>query len=112
MKDFDEFLCPGKRGHLVGIGGVSMSPLAEVLSGMGLIIRGSDMNQSDNVDHLLEKGIDVTIGHSAQNIDSSLDFVVRTAAARDDNPEIVEARRLGIPVYERTQAWGAIMKDY
>ena len=112
MEEFDRFLTPGKRGHLVGVGGVSMSPLAEVLSGMGLLIRGSDINESENVNHLREKGISVVIGHRAENITPELDFVVRTAAARDDNPEIMEARRQGIPVFERSQAWGAIMKDY
>ncbi|MGN1002692.1 MAG: UDP-N-acetylmuramate--L-alanine ligase, partial [Oscillospiraceae bacterium] len=112
MNDFKGFLTPGKRGHLIGIGGVSMSPLAEVLSGMGLQIKGSDMNESENVLHLREKNIEVIIGHRAENITDDLDFVVRTAAVHDDNPEVVAARARGIPVFERTQAWGAIMLDY
>ena len=112
MNAFDNFLTPGMRGHLVGIGGVSMSPLAEVLLGAGLTIVGSDINESDNVQHLRELGIRVAIGHRAENITETLDFVVRTAAVHDDNPEIMEAHRLNIPVFERTEAWGAIMKDY
>ena len=112
MPSFDEYHVPGKRGYLVGIGGVSMAPLAEVLSGEGLFIRGSDMQRSAKVDELEAKGIPVNIGHRPENITGDIDFVVRTAAARDDNPEIQAARALGIPVFERTQAWGAIMKDY
>ncbi|MCD7934281.1 MAG: UDP-N-acetylmuramate--L-alanine ligase [Oscillospiraceae bacterium] len=112
MNRFAEYIWPGARGHLVGIGGVSMSPLAEVLSGMGLYIRGSDIRDGDNVARLRKKGIDVLIGHRTENITPELDFVVRTAAVHDDNPEIAAAHALGIPVFERTEAWGAIMLDY
>ena len=112
MPDFSEFLSRGKRGHLIGIGGVSMSPLAEVLCDAGLVISGSDIAESERTSHLREKGIKIFIGHDAENITSDIDFVVRTAAAHDDNPEIVRANELGIPVFERTQAWGAIMRGY
>lgn len=97
----------------MGIGGVSMSSLAEVLSGMGLNITGSDNNEvNPNVTTLRQKGIEVLIGHNAENITPDVEFVVRTAAVHDDNPEIVRAHELGLPVFERTQAWGAISKDY
>ena len=112
MTDFDNFLSPGRRGHLIGIGGVSMSSLADVLWGMGIAVSGSDMNQNKNVQGLMEKGIPVTIGHRAETITGEIEFVVRTAAVHDDNPEIIRAHALGIPVFERTQAWGAISKDY
>ena len=112
MTEFDNFLSPGRRGHLIGIGGVSMSSLAEVLQGMGITVSGSDMNRNKNVLGLMEKGIPVTIGHRAENITAEVEFVVRTAAVHDDNPEIIRAHELGIPVFERTQAWGAISKDY
>ena len=112
MSDFNNFLSPGRRGHLVGIGGVSMSSLAEVLKGMGLLISGSDMSESKNVQGLRAIGIPVTIGHAAENIAGDVEFVVRTAAVHDENPEIAAARARGIPVFERTQAWGAISKDY
>ena len=112
MTEFDNFLSPGRRGHLIGIGGVSMSSLADVLWGMGIAISGSDMNRNKNVMGLTEKGIPVSIGHKAENITEEIEFVVRTAAVHDDNPEIIRARALGIPVFERTQAWGAISKDY
>ncbi|MCD8343871.1 MAG: UDP-N-acetylmuramate--L-alanine ligase [Oscillospiraceae bacterium] len=109
---FEDFLTRGRLGHLIGIGGVSMSPLGEVLSGMGLNIRGSDTRDSVNVEHLRALGIQIAIGHAAENIAPDTDFVVRTAAVHDDNVEVMEARRRGIPVFERSEAWGAIMKDY
>ena len=112
MIEFDNFLSPGRKGHLVGIGGVSMSSLAEVLKGMGITVTGSDMNEGSNVETLRAHGFTVYIGHRAENIAEDVDFLVRTAAAHDDNPEIVAARARGIPVFERTQAWGAISKDY
>lgn len=112
MADFEKYLKPGMSGHLIGIGGVSMSPLAEVLAGMGLIIDGSDISESEKTAHLRSLGITVAIGHSAKNVSPDIDFVIRTAAVHDENPEVAEARAHGIPVFERAQAWGAIMKDY
>lgn len=109
--DFRDYMIPGTRGHLVGIGGVSMSPLAEVLTGRGLVLSGSDIKESDTTRHLAGMGITIHIGHAPENIQGA-SFVVRTAAARDDNPEIAEAKRLGIPVFERAEAWGAIMREY
>jgi len=106
-----DYLVPGKRVHLVGIGGVSMCPLAEVLHGKGLLVQGSDMTDSDTVKHLRSLGIPVSIGHNAENL-GDCDFVVRTAAVHDSNPEIAGAVARGIPVYERAQAWGALMQHY
>jgi len=106
-----EFICPGRKVHLCGIGGVSMCPLAEVLHRMGLQVQGSDMNDSPTVAHLRELGIPVAIGHSAETV-SGAEFLIRTAAVRDDNPEILAARAAGIPVFERAEAWGAIMREY
>lgn len=88
-----------------------MSPLAEVLLNMGVKISGSDMNDSDTVRRMMSLGIDVKIGHRAENIDGAC-FIIRTAAARDDNVEIAAARRAGIPVFERAEAWGYIMRGY
>ena len=88
MSDFSEFLSKGRKGHLIGIGGVSMSPLAEVLKDAGLIISGSDIAESERTSHLREKGINIYIGHDAENIAPGTEFIVRTAAAHDDNPEI------------------------
>ncbi len=111
QKDIFACLVPGKRVHMAGIGGVSMSPLAEVLLGMGLKVQGSDMNDGPAVAHLRALGIPVAIGHAADNL-GECDFVIRTAAIHNDNPEISGAVTRGIPVFERAQAWGAIMRGY
>ena len=106
-----DYIVPGKRAHLVGIGGVSMSPLAEVLQGEGLVITGSDVKESPAVEHLRSLGIPVVIGHLPESVEGK-DLVIRTAAVHDSNPEIAAAHALGIPVFERAQAWGSIMRRY
>lgn len=111
LNKIESFLVPGKRVHLIGIGGVSMRPLGLVLAGMGMIITGSDMNSSVSTDELISKGIKVYIGHAAENIGNA-DCIIRTAAVHNDNPEIAAARANGIPVFERAQAWGVIMRSY
>lgn len=110
-QELKKFLVPGKHVHLVGIGGVSMRPLGLVLKGMGLTVTGSDMNSSVSTDELISRGIAVSIGHRAENIQGA-DCIIRTAAAHNDNPEIAAARIAGIPVFERAQAWGVIMQTY
>ena len=110
-EELKRYLQPGKRVHLVGIGGVSMRPLGLVLQGMGLIVTGSDMNASVSTDELIAKGIRVEIGHCADNIIGA-DCLIRTAAAHNDNPEIAAARMQGIPTFERAEAWGVIMQAY
>ena len=107
----EQYIKPGRHAHLVGIGGVSMSPLGEVLHGNGMTISGSDMNESATVEHLRSLGIRVVIGHLPESVEGA-DCVIRTAAVHDDNPEIAAARALGIPVFERAEAWGAIMRQY
>ena len=106
-----EYLKPGNHVHLVGIGGVSMRPLGLVLKGMGLLVTGSDMNASVSTDELIAKGIQVEIGHRAENIVGAC-CIIRTAAAHNDNPEIAAARATGVPVFERAEAWGVIMQSY
>ena len=110
-EELKKYLKPGKRVHLIGIGGVSMRPLGLVLQGMGLTVTGSDMNSSVSTDELITKGIQVYIGHRQENIRGA-DCIIRTAAAHNDNPEIAAARVAGIPVFERAQAWGVIMQAY
>ena len=110
-KKIAKYLKPGCHVHLVGIGGVSMRPLGLVLKGMGMEVTGSDMSASDGTRELEDKGIPVAIGHHAENIEGAA-CIIRTAAAHNDNPEIAAARAAGIPVFERAQAWGEIMKSY
>ncbi len=109
--EIESYLVPGKHAHLIGIGGVSMRPLSLVLRGKGLIITGSDMNSSVSTDDLVKHGIPVAIGHRAENI-AGADCIIRTAAVHNDNPEVAAARAAGIPVFERAQAWGVIMREY
>ncbi len=111
MEDIRPYLKPGVRAHLMGIGGVSMAPLAHVLLGRGLAVSGSDVRPGPAVEELQALGVPVHIGHAPENI-SGAALVIRTAAVHDDNPEIVAARAAGVPVFERAQAWGALMREY
>lgn len=111
MENIRNYMIPGSTAHLIGIGGVSMSPLAEVLHGAGITVQGSDVRESAAVEHLRNLGIHIQIGHRGENI-SGCDYIIRTAAVHDDNPEIIAAHKQGIPVFERAQAWGAIMQNY
>ena len=95
--------------HFIGIGGVSMSGLAEIALNMGYKISGSDMNQGEMVDRLIENGIDVKIGHSKENVHGA-DLVVYTAAVKQDNPELVEVKNLNIKTMERSEFLGELTK--
>ncbi len=101
----------GKRIHMIGIGGVSMSGLAEIALNMGYKITGSDQNESDNVNKLREHKIDVVIGHKAENVIGA-NLVVYTAAIKKDNPELQHANELLIPTMERSDFLGEITKIY
>lgn len=107
----ETYMRRGTRAHLVGIGGVSMAALAEVLHDAGLVVTGSDAHDSAAVQRLRELGIHIAIGHHADSV-KDVQCVIRTAAVHDDNPEIAAAHQKQIPVFERAQAWGAIMKQY
>ena len=98
--------------HFIGIGGISMSGLAEILNFEGFKISGSDIKDTDITESLKKQGIKVTIGQKAENIEEGTDIVVYTAAVKEDNPEIVASKALGIPVIERATLLGAIMDRY
>lgn len=100
-----------KKIHLIGIGGVSMNSLAELLLSMDVPVTGSDRSESPVTDRLERLGARITYAHLAENVDGAA-LIVRTAAVHDDNPEIIRARELGIPVMERAEAWGHLMRDY
>ena len=95
-----------------GIGGISMSGLAEILHSRGFKISGSDMKASELTSSLEEKGIKVYIGQRKTNITPDIDLFVYTAAIHPDNPEWVEVGRLGIPTLTRAQLLGEIMKNF
>ncbi|WP_428031291.1 UDP-N-acetylmuramate--L-alanine ligase [Ancylobacter sp.] len=95
--------------HFVGIGGIGMSGIAEVLHNLGYTVQGSDVSESANVKRLAEKGIKVLIGHAAENIDGAEVLVVSTAIRRD-NPELVAARAKRLPVVRRAEMLAELMR--
>lgn len=97
--------------HMIGIGGVSMSGIADILLSMGFTLSGSDMTQSLNTDRLKNEGVKITIGHYPENVHGS-DIVVYTAAVKEDNPEIIEAKRLNLMLIERSDFLGELTKLY
>jgi UDP-N-acetylmuramate--alanine ligase len=94
--------------HFVGIGGIGMSALARHLLASGHVVSGSDPNPGEQGAALAGLGATVRAGHNAENLNGA-DLVVMTSAARDDNPELVEARARGVPVVKRAQLLGAIL---
>lgn len=101
----------GKRIHMIGIGGSSMSGLAEMLLQKGYAVTGSDGTESYATRGLRARGIPVQIGHRPQNVHGA-DLIVYTAAIAPDNPERVEAERLSIPTMERAVLLGQLMEGY
>lgn len=97
--------------HFIGIGGISMSGLAEILMNEGFRVSGSDMKSSELTDNLEKKGALISIGQRTENI-SDPDLVVYTAAIHPDNPEYAEAVRKGIPMLSRAELLGEIMANY
>jgi|KBSMisStaDraftv2_1062788.scaffolds.fasta_scaffold22349_4 UDP-N-acetylmuramate--alanine ligase len=98
-----------KRIHFIGIGGIGMSGIAEVLCNLGFVVTGSDAKKSKNTDRL-EKMFNVGIaeGHAAENVGAA-QVVVYSSAVKEDNPEVVEAREKGIPVIPRAEMLAELM---
>jgi UDP-N-acetylmuramate--alanine ligase len=95
--------------HFVGIGGIGMSGIAEVLINSGFNVSGSDLKSSDVTKRLQALGVDFIEEHKAENVGDA-DVVVRSTAVRDDNPEIVEARRRSVPVIPRAEMLAELMR--
>jgi UDP-N-acetylmuramate--alanine ligase len=95
--------------HFVGIGGIGMSGIAEVLCNLGYAVTGSDVADSANVKRLREKGIKVAIGHAAANIDGA-DVIVVSSAIKRDNPELIAARAQRRPVVRRAEMLAELMR--
>ncbi len=100
------------RVFFCGIGGVSMSGLAEILKSRGFVVSGSDRAESDTVRHLKEQGITVYTPQKAENITPDLDLVVFTAAIHPDNPEYKQTEELGIAHLTRAELLGEVMRNY
>ena len=100
------------RVHFIGIGGISMSGLAEILLGEDFIVSGSDAKESPLTDSLAQKGAKIFYGQRASNIGDDVEVVVYTAAIHPDNPEFACAAEKGIPMLTRAQLLGQIMRNY
>lgn len=95
--------------HFVGIGGIGMSGIAEVMHNLGYTVRGSDVADGTTVKRLRERGIDIVIGHAPENIAGAAAVVVSTAIKRD-NPEVAAARAKHIPVVRRADMLAELMR--
>ena len=98
--------------YFIGIGGISMSGLAEILLKEHFTISGSDAKESELTKHLSELGVTVFYGQRAENITDGVQLVVYTAAIAQDNPEFVRAKELGLPMLSRAELLGQIMDNY
>ncbi|MCA3560419.1 MAG: UDP-N-acetylmuramate--L-alanine ligase [Aestuariivirga sp.] len=102
---------PGSVGpiHFIGIGGIGMSGIAEVMATLGYKVQGSDLTDNYNVARLRKNGIDVHVGHKAENLGEA-QVVVVSSAVRDDNPELVEARNRYLPIVRRAEMLAELMR--
>lgn len=100
-----------KRVHCIGIGGIGLSAVAEILMSRGYEVSGSDMRESEMTDKLIADGADIYLGHRARNVENA-ELVIYSSAVGSDNPELARANELGIPTVTRAQALGALMAEY
>lgn len=98
-----------KRVHFVGIGGIGMSGIAEVLLSQGYVVSGSDLHDTEITRALKEHGAKISVGHSEENL-GAVDVVVISSAVRDTNPEVVAARKRNIPIIPRAEMLGELMR--
>ncbi|HAQ39706.1 MAG TPA: UDP-N-acetylmuramate--L-alanine ligase [Clostridiales bacterium] len=98
--------------HFIGIGGISMSALAEIMIDEGVKVSGSDRNSSHIINKLESMGAQIYIGHESRNITADIDLVVYTSAISNDNPELLRARELNLNIMDRAEFLGLVMKNY
>ncbi len=98
--------------YFIGIGGISMSGLAEILCHRGFTVSGTDVKESAVTSHLQQLGIHINFGHRAENITDDITLVVYTAAIHEDNPELQAAKAKQIKIIDRAKLLGQIMADY
>lgn len=98
--------------YFMGIGGISMSGFAELLHSIGFTVSGSDTLESKITEHLESLGIHIVYEQVRENITKNIDLVVYTAAIHPDNPEFMAAKELGIPMMDRAEMVGQVMKNY
>ncbi len=100
-----------KNIHFIGIGGVGISAIAEILISRGYRVTGSDMKESDITDRLESQGVKVYIGHRKENIENA-DLIIYSAAIAEENPEIIRAREKNIPLAGRAEVLGVLMDEF
>ncbi len=105
--NFDKY----KNIHCIGIGGIGLSAIAEILLDRGYNVSGSDMQETEITDKLIKKGAKIYLGHREKNINDT-DLVVYSAAVSKENPELLEAKKRGIPAVNRAEMLGTLMEDY
>ena len=98
-----------RRVHFVGIGGIGMSGIAELLANLGYVVSGSDAKRSSVTDRLESLGVAIFAGHAAVNVGDA-DVVVFSSAVRPDNPEVAEAVRRQVPVIPRAEMLAELMR--
>ena len=98
-----------QRVHFVGIGGIGMCGIAELLAGQGYRVTGTDLREGPTVARLRALGVDVRVGHGAEHVGDA-DVVVYSSAVRPSNPELVEAERRKIPVIPRAEMLAELMR--
>lgn len=101
-----------KHIHFIGIGGISMSGIAQIMNSRGYLVSGSDRSESDITRALQKAGIPVQIGQRAENITPDMDTIVYTAAVHEDNPELKAARASGARVIERAVMLGELLDEF
>lgn len=101
-----------KKIHFIGIGGISMSGIAQIMKSRGYDVSGSDRSESDMTRRLEAAGIPVTIGQRAENITPDMDTIVYTAAVHEDNPELIAARASGARVIKRAVMLGELLDEF
>lgn len=106
-----DFTKPAKL-HFTGIGGISMSALAEIMLSKNFTVTGSDNKESEITKHLESIGAKIYIGQRASNVDKDVEVLIYTAAVKQDNPELVAATQMGIPLLTRAEFLGQIMRNY
>lgn len=111
MKEFN-FSNNNQKVYFCGIGGISMSGLAEILNYKGFNVCGSDINSNEITNHLESLGIKIFKGQQKENITNDIDLIVKTAAIKQDNPELIAAEEYKIPIMERSEFLGLITKNY
>jgi UDP-N-acetylmuramate--alanine ligase len=99
-----------RKLHFVGIGGIGMSGIAEILVDQKFAVTGSDRAPGENTERLEQLGVKVSIGHDAKNVDQDVDVLVFSSAIPPDNPEILEAQRRKIPVIRRAEMLAEVMR--